>query len=139
MKVLTVGTFDLLHSGHIQLIDNCYKLAGSSGTVIVGINSDNFVYSYKGIKPIMPLHDRVKVISNLLKVHKVIINESKSLEKVLLEEKPNILVVGSDWAKKDYFTQIGVTLDWLYSKDILLIYTCYTEGISSSKLRTSIR
>lgn len=138
MKVLTVGTFDLLHSGHIQLIDNCYKLANSSGTVVVGVNSDDFVYKYKGIKPIIPLQDRVKVISNLLKVQKVIINQSKSLEKMLLEEKPNILVVGSDWAKKDYFTQIGVTLDWLYSKDILLVYTCYTEGISSSQIRKNI-
>lgn len=139
MKVLTVGTFDLIHSGHIQLINNCYKLAGSTGKVVVGINSDDFVYEYKKIKPIIPLTDRVKVISNLLKVHKVVVNESKSLEKLLIEEKPNILVVGSDWAKKDYFSQIGVTLDWLYSKDILLVYTHYTEGVSSSEIRKNIK
>lgn len=138
MKVLTVGTFDLLHSGHIQLIDNCYKLAGSSGQVVVGVNSDNFVYEYKKIKPIIPLQDRIKVISNLLKVSKVVVNESKSLEKLLLEEKPHILVVGSDWAKKDYFSQIGVNLNWLYSKDILLVYTCYTEGVSTSEIRKNI-
>lgn len=139
MKVLTVGTFDLLHSGHIQLIDNCYKLSGGSGKVIVGVNSDNFVYEYKKTKPIIPLEDRIKVISSLLKVHKVVVNESKSLEKLLLEEKPNILVVGSDWAKKDYFSQIGVSLDWLYSKDILLVYTCYTEGVSTSEIKKNIK
>lgn len=138
MKVLTVGTFDLFHSGHIQLIDNCYKLAGSTGKVVVGVNSDDFVYQYKKVKPIIPLNDRVKVISSLLKVHKVVVNNSKSLEKLLLDEKPNILVVGSDWAKKDYFSQIGVSLDWLYSNDILLVYTCYTEGVSSSQIRNSI-
>lgn len=139
MKVLTVGTFDLLHSGHIQLIDNCYKLSGGSGKVIVGVNSDNFVYEYKKTKPIIPLEDRIKVISSLLKVHKVVVNESKSLEKLLLEEKPNILVVGSDWAKKDYFSQIGVSLNWLYSKDILLVYTCYTEGVSTSEIKKNIK
>jgi cytidyltransferase-like protein len=139
MKVLTVGTFDLLHSGHIQLITNCYKLAGNTGKVIVGVNSDDFVYEYKKVKPIIPLADRVKVISNLLRVHKVIVNESKSLEKLLLEEKPNILVVGSDWAKKDYFAQIGVSLDWLYSNDILLVYTSYTDGVSSSDLRKNLK
>lgn len=138
MKVLTVGTFDLLHSGHIKLIENCYKLAGSSGQVVVGVNSDDFVYEYKKIKPVIPLVDRVKVLSNLWKVHKVIVNNSKSLEKLLLEEKPGILVVGSDWASKDYFSQIGVTLDWLYKNEILLVYTCYTEGISSSEIRKKI-
>lgn len=138
MKVLTVGTFDLLHSGHIKLIENCYKLAGSSGQVVVGVNSDDFVYEYKKIKPIIPLADRVKVLSSLWKVHKVIVNSSKSLEKLLLEEKPNILVVGSDWANKDYFSQIGVTIDWLYQHDILLVYTCYTQGVSSSEIRKGI-
>jgi len=135
MKVLTVGTFDLLHSGHIQLLDNCYKLAGSSGQVVVGVNSDEFVYEYKKSKPIMPLKDRLSVLSSLLRVHRVIINESKSLEKMLMEEKPNILVVGSDWARKDYFDQIGVSLDWLYENDILLVYTEYTPNISTSLIK----
>jgi len=138
MKVLTVGTFDLLHSGHIQLLNNCYKLAGSSGKVLVGVNSDEFVYEYKKSKPIMPLKDRLSVLSNLLRVHKVIINESKSLEKMLMEEKPNILVIGSDWAKKDYFKQIGVSLNWLYENDILLVYTEYTPDISSSLIKERI-
>tara|TARA_R100001509_G_scaffold164238_2_gene141118 strand:- start:819 stop:1235 length:417 start_codon:yes stop_codon:yes gene_type:complete len=138
MKVLTVGTFDLLHSGHIQLLNNCYKLAGSSGKVVVGVNSDEFVYEYKKSKPIMPLKDRLSVLSNLLRVHKVIINESKSLEKMLIEEKPNILVIGSDWAKKDYFKQIGVSLNWLYENDILLVYTEYTPDISTSLIKERI-
>lgn len=138
MKVLTVGTFDLLHSGHIRLFDNCHKLAGDFGEVVVGVNSDEFVYKYKKINPIIPLKDRIKVISSLSKVKKVVINESESLEKLLLDEMPDILVVGSDWAIKDYFKQIGVSLEWLYEKNILLIYTCYTENISSSKLREKI-
>jgi cytidyltransferase-like protein len=138
MKVLTVGTFDLIHSGHIRLIENCYKLAGACGKVVVGINSDDFVLEYKGRLPVIPLEDRVSVISSLLKVHKVVINNSKSLESLLIDEKPNILVVGSDWATKDYYSQIGVTLEWLYKNDILLVYTEYTKGISSSKIRKTL-
>lgn len=137
MKILTVGTFDLLHSGHINLIKNCRKLAGGSGQVIVGVNSDDFVLKYKNCKPIIPLRDRMKVISNLRDVDKVIINESSSLEKMLIEEKPHVLVVGSDWAKKDYFSQIGVTLDWLTQNDILLIYTEYTKEVSTTILKSN--
>lgn len=135
MKVLTVGTFDLLHSGHIRLIENCYKLASNPGQVTIGVNSDDFVYEYKKVKPIIPLKDRIRVLSSLGKVHRVVVNESKSLEKLLLEEKPDILVVGSDWANKDYFSQIGVSLDWLYENKILLVYTQYTSDISTSKIR----
>ena len=135
MKILTVGTFDLLHSGHIQLIDNCYKLAGTNGQVVIGVNSDDFVYEYKKSKPVMSLKDRISVISSLSKVHKVIVNESKSLEGMLLDEKPDILAIGSDWAKKDYFKQIGVSLDWLYKNKILLVYTEYTPDISSSTIK----
>jgi cytidyltransferase-like protein len=138
MKVLTVGTFDLLHSGHIKLFQNCHKLAGATGKVIIGVNSDDFVLKYKGRKPIIPQKDRVSVISNILHVDKVIINESESLEKLLIEEKPNILVVGSDWAKKDYFSQIKVNLDWLYTNDILLVYTEYTPGVSSSIIKDNL-
>lgn len=139
MKILTVGTFDLLHSGHINLIKNCRKLAGCSGQVIVGVNSDDFVLRYKNCKPIIPLKDRVKVISNLKDVDKVIVNESSSLQEILMEEKPNIIVVGSDWAKKDYFSQIGVTLEWLVKNDILLIYTEYTKEISTTILKSNFK
>jgi glycerol-3-phosphate cytidylyltransferase len=138
MKVLTVGTFDLLHSGHINLIKSCYKLAGSHGEVIIGVNSDEFVLRYKKVSPVIPLKDRLEVISNLLKVDKVVINNSNSLEKLLLEEKPDILVVGSDWAKKDYYNQIGVTQEWLIKNDILLVYVEYTKDISSTLLRSRL-
>jgi glycerol-3-phosphate cytidylyltransferase len=138
MKVLTVGTFDLLHSGHIKLFENCKKLAGGTGKVVVGVNTDEFVFKYKNFYPVIPFQDRVEVISNLREVDMVVPNDKENLEKLLLEVHPNILLVGSDWAKKDYFNQIGVSIDWLYKHDILLLYSEYTKDISSTLLRNKL-
>lgn len=138
MNVLTVGTFDLLHSGHVNLINRCYKLAGSSGKVIVGVNTDEFVFSYKKINPVIPFRDRVSVLRAFMKVHEVIENSDHCLKKLLQTIKPHILAIGSDWAKKDYYKQIGVTQDWLDNNDILLVYLPYTEEVSSSIIRQNI-
>jgi len=137
-KVLTVGTFDLLHSGHIQLFRNCRNIAGIDGEVVVGINSDEFVLKYKKVNPVMPYKERQAVISQLKDVSAVVKNDSSNLTSMLKTISPNFLVVGSDWAKKDYFSQIGVDLEWLYKNNILLLYTEYTSNISSSLIKNNI-
>ena len=49
--------------------------------------------------------------------------------------KPDFIVVGSDWAKKDYYAQMGFTQKWLDDRGITLVYVPYTEGISSTILK----
>lgn len=139
MQVLTVGTFDLIHSGHINLFNNCSKLAGKDGEVIVGVNTDEFVLQYKKINPIIPFLDRIRVISSIKNVNKTLANNSSSLKPMLELIMPDILVVGSDWAKKDYYSQIGVDQTWLDHNSILLVYVPYTEGISTTKLKEQIK
>ncbi len=138
MKVLTVGTFDLIHSGHINLFKKCRILAGT-GEVIVGVNTDEFVLKYKKTKPIIPFDHRFYVINNIVGVDKVISNDSFSLEDMLQNIKPDLLVIGSDWASKDYLKQIGTTIDWLETNNILLVYVPYTDGISSSLIKKNIK
>jgi cytidyltransferase-like protein len=50
--VLTIGTFDLLHVGHLELLAGCRELAGGSGSVVVAVNRDAFVERYKGRRPV---------------------------------------------------------------------------------------
>jgi hypothetical protein len=48
---------------------------------------------------------------------------------------PDIIAIGTDWARKDYYLQMGFTQDWLDERDISLIYIPYTHSISTTKLK----
>ena len=56
----------------------------------------------------------------------------------ILQVSPNIVAIGTDWAKKDYYKQMQFTQDWLDEKDISLIYIPYTKGISSTEIKTRL-
>lgn len=152
-RVLTVGTFDLYHAGHTNFLRNCFKLTGllypkdssDNFNLTVGLNSDDFVFWYKNKKPVYSYDERRALLSNNKYVYKVIENDVKTLESLLVDgtynttpKKYDILVIGSDWARKDYYAQIGVTQEWLDRKGILLCYIPYTEGISTTELKERI-
>lgn len=153
-KVLTVGTFDMPHIGHLELFKKCRKIAdlvpqieyrkyegtwgpmnGHYGEVVVGVNTDAFVLSFKKKLPIYSDQIRVALLSNLKDIDRVILNNEFTLQNMLEKESPDFLIVGSDWAKKDYYSQIGVTREWLDQHNITLLYVEYTSGISSTDLR----
>jgi len=62
MIVYTVGTFDLLHVGHLALLEFCRTLGD---VVIVGVASDRVVNSYKPNVPVIPLDQRVEMLEAL--------------------------------------------------------------------------
>ena len=51
---------------------------------------------------------------------------------------PNIVAIGTDWAKKDYYAQMNFTQEWLDDNNIVLVYIPYTEHISSTLIRRQI-
>jgi len=62
MLVYTVGTFDLLHVGHLALLQHCKSLGN---TVAVGVASDEVVASYKPNVPVVPLEERMEMLKAL--------------------------------------------------------------------------
>lgn len=134
MKVLTIGTFDILHEGHLNFLKACSALGSE---LIVGVNSDQFVERYKGKRPVMNYQNRSSVLRALRYVKEVKEN-GESGQRLIREVFPDILAIGSDWAKKDYYKQIGLTRHQLAAMDILLVYLPYTEGISSTQLREGL-
>jgi glycerol-3-phosphate cytidylyltransferase len=52
---------------------------------------------------------------------------------------PDLIVIGSDWARRDYYSQMGFDQDWLDSRGIGLCYIPYTQGISSTDIKTRLR
>ena len=98
-KVFVNGTFDLLHRGHLDLL-NYAKSLGEY--VVVGIDSDERVRKMKGrTRPINRLMDRAHMLANLKAVDEVrFFGDDKELEDLVKEVKPDIMVVGSDWKGK---------------------------------------
>ena len=98
-KVFVNGTFDLLHRGHLDLL-NYAKSLGEY--VVVGIDSDERVKQMKGSsRPINCLMDRAHMLANLKSVDEVrFFGNDKELEDLVKEVKPDIMVVGSDWKGK---------------------------------------
>ena len=93
------GTFDVLHPGHVQLL-NYAKSFGD--TLTVGIDSDRRVAEKKGpSRPIYNTKDRSFMLQNLKSVDYVVVFDSdKELEHCLKTIRPDIMVVGSDWKGK---------------------------------------
>jgi D-sedoheptulose 7-phosphate isomerase len=93
--VFTNGCFDLLHPGHIDLLERARALGDR---LFVGINSDISVRSIKGDgRPIMNQDDRKAVLESLRSVDEVIIFDELTPEKLIRDLKPDILVKGGDW------------------------------------------
>ena len=96
--IFTNGCFDILHTGHVQLLKECKKLAGDNGKVIVGLNSDASVKNLKGdSRPINDQDSRKLLLESLRFVDKVIIFEEDTPELLIEKICPDILVKGGDY------------------------------------------
>ena len=105
MKVITFGTFDLLHIGHINIIKRARNFGDS---LTVGVSSDALNIEKKGKFPIYSEYERSVLVSSLKYVDEVFIEES--LEKkaeYIAQHKADVLVMGDDWQGKfDHLQQI---------------------------------
>ena len=114
--VFTNGCFDLLHAGHVRLLEFA---ARQGDRLIVGINSDISVRLNKGpTRPIIPEQERVSLVSALRCVDQVIVFEEKSVEALIRQVRPDVLVKGPTClvVGKSYVEQYGgrvVVPDWL--------------------------
>lgn len=131
--VYTGGTFDLFHPGHVNLLAQCKKIADR---VVVALNTDEFVLRYKGRAPIWSFEQRETVLRACWYVDDVIPNiDGEDSKPTILSVRPDFIVIGSDWATKDYYAQMNFTQEWLDVNGITLLYVPYTQGISSTLLR----
>ena len=96
------GTFDVLHAGHIELFRQARKLAGPSGKVIVGTDSDERVRELKGpTRPINNLIDRVDFLRAIKYIDEIVaFSSTPALESHIQRYSPDILLVGDDYVDK---------------------------------------
>ncbi len=138
LTVYSGGSFDLFHCGHVNLLRYCKHLAGITGKVIVGLNTDQFIEKYKGNPPIMNYKERESCLLACKYVDEVIpniggIDSKKTIKKI--KDKIDIIVIGSDWLEKDYLKQMSFTWDWLMKMKIGICYFPYTQNISTTQIK----
>ena len=130
-KVFTNGCFDIIHSGHIYLLEQAKSFGDK---LIVGINSDKSVRAIKGTKrPINSENDRAAVLMGLNSVDEVCIFDELTPEKLINELKPDVLVKGGDWKPNEIVGADFVVENGGQVKSIPL-----KEGYSSSKIISAI-
>ena len=123
--VYTSGTFDMLHINHLRLIEYA---RGLGDILIVGVNTDELVASYKST-PMIPFEDRIALVRALKGPDLVIPQHSLDHRDKVKKLKFDVFVVGDDWVGKyDYLEEQGVTV----------VYTPYGRGVSSSVLKKKI-
>jgi D-beta-D-heptose 7-phosphate kinase/D-beta-D-heptose 1-phosphate adenosyltransferase len=97
--VFTNGCFDIIHIGHITLLEKAKSLGD---ILVVGLNSDESVKKLKGKeRPIVPQNERAKILDSIKYVDYVVVFDEITPYKVITEIKPDIIVKGKDYKLKE--------------------------------------
>ncbi|MGA8103886.1 MAG: D-glycero-beta-D-manno-heptose 1-phosphate adenylyltransferase [Candidatus Acidiferrales bacterium] len=97
--VFTNGCFDLLHPGHIRLLEECRSLGD---VLIVAINTDGSVGRNKGPnRPLIPEQERAEVLAALAAVDYVTVFAEPTPREIIAAVLPHILVKGNDWGPSE--------------------------------------
>jgi len=96
MNIITFGSFDCFHVGHLRIFSRIKQLYPDS-VLIVGVSSDELNYEKKGRYPIIPILQRLEIINSIKYVDKVFVEESlEEKEDYLLRHNADKLVMGDD-------------------------------------------
>lgn len=98
MIVISFGTFDLLHIGHLNMLNRC-KTYGDR--LIVGVSSDALNFAKKQRVPVFNEQNRMELIKNLKCVDEVFLEESLELKREYIKKyKADVFIIGDDWKGK---------------------------------------
>lgn len=120
--VVTFGTFDVFHVGHVNLLQ---RAAALGDRLIVGISTDALNLSKKGRNPIYNERDRMKIVNGLRYINLCFFEESLEKKRDYLQYyKADVLVMGDDWAGK--FDEMSDICE--------VVYLARTPSISTTEI-----
>lgn len=137
--VLTMGTFDLFHAGHVELLKQCRKIAGPEGSVIASVNASNFVEEFKGRAPSQTTEERLTLVSACRYVDNTFVLRGQDAKPSIKSIKPDFIVIGSDWAGRNYHEQLMVDYKFLSDVGTSILYLDRWSPHSSTELKERIR
>jgi glycerol-3-phosphate cytidylyltransferase len=124
--VLTYGTFDLFHVGHLQLLERARALGGR---LVVGVSTDEFNAS-KGKSAVVPFEQRIAILNALRCVDLVFPERAwEQKERDIADHGVGLFVMGDDWTGK---------FDHFATSTCEVMYIPRTTGVSTTYLRQTI-
>lgn len=127
MRVITFGTFDMFHIGHLRILERAKK---KGDKLIVGVSSDQLNFSKKQRYPICNEKDRMHIVNALKVVDEVFIEESLELKVDYIKKyNADLLIMGDDWEGR--FDDMKNYCD--------VIYLPRTPSISTTELIEVVR
>lgn len=126
-RIITFGTFDVFHVGHLRLLNRAKSFGDS---LVVGVSTDALNLSKKGRAPVYVQEERKEIITALSCVDSTFYEESLELkEQYIVDNGADILVMGDDWKGK--FDSLGGICE--------VIYLTRTPAISTTEVIEKIR
>ena len=118
--VITFGTFDVFHVGHVRVLQ---RAAALGDRLVVGVSADALNIAKKGRPPVFTQDERLEIVSALRVVDEVFVEESLELKRdYIVEHGADVLVMGDDWAGK---------FDWV-SDVCEVVYLPRTPSVSTT-------
>jgi len=142
--VYTAGTFDLYHRGHVNLLEQC---AMRGDLVVAVLNTDDFIEQYKGRPPVMSYEEREVVLMTNQYVDAVIPNTGgprcyDTINNHAITHgygNKYSIVIGDDWASKDYARQMGVPEEQREDFYKKVVFVPYTKDISTTLIKERLK
>jgi glycerol-3-phosphate cytidylyltransferase len=120
--VITFGTFDVLHVGHIRVLRRAAELGDR---LVVGVSADKLNIAKKGRAPVFSQAERLEIVGSLKVVDEVFVEESLEKKRdYIVQHGADVLVMGDDWAGK---------FDWV-SDVCEVVYLSRTPSVSTTGL-----
>ncbi len=124
-KIITYGTFDLLHVGHIRMLKRARELGDY---LVVAVSSDEF-NQLKGKRAYFNIHERVEILESIKYVDEIIIENSwEQKESDVVKHNIDTFVIGDDWKGE---------FDFLSDK-CNVVYLGRTEGVSTTLIKQNL-
>lgn len=126
----TQGVYDMFHIGHLNILNHAKELCEY---LVVGINSDTLVQSYKHKTPVICEEERMEIVRNIKAVDEVVLAET--LDKKIQHDKIgfDVIFIGSDWKGNPRWE---ATKDEMREINVDVVFLPHTDGITSTILRS---
>jgi glycerol-3-phosphate cytidylyltransferase len=130
--VYTAGAFDLLHVGHLRILQ---AAAALGGRLVVGVSTDELIMEYKGHAPHVPYDERREIVAALRGVDLVIPQRTQDKVAVWDRVRFDTWVVGDDWYDSEKYQEYRAQLE---AVGVECIFLPYTAGVSSTIRRRAL-